>query len=660
MAIVKMKRLSVVGFRTDEAAVMDALQRMGGVQVEDALRSQGEQPAASLRLPLQEEIASVDACIALVKDTLLSLERVSPAKQGMLYVRPDVSVRRLARDAADEELLCACRRVRACEDEHASLRARDTRSAAQRARLAPWTDLAAPLNELADTRSTRCLPGLIPASAMAAAAPLLDANDLCALHEVSRGRDGVYALALAHREQADAFFEGLRALGFARVSFAGTGPDGGPEAPAMTAAQLLAAYDELAAQTLRERAALEERIAQEVALRGDLRVLSDKLVSQRERLEAGLRLAATRDTFYLTGWCLAAQAAGVEGKLRALCEELYVEFADPAADEDVPTAMVNNGFVTPFESVTTMYTPPTSSEVDPNGLMAPFFAMFYGMMVSDAGYGVVLALGAFLYVKYCKPRGMVKSVAQVLVFGGISTLIWGSLFGGWFGLSVTKATPFLGLFYWFSPMDNPMQMLILCYGLGLLHMFTGMSIKAYRFIREGDFFGAVVDVFSWMALILGLIAMVAGGSLPALKSVGTVMMIAGTGTILLFKARGEKNLLKRILSGLGALYGISGYLSDVLSYSRLFAMGLATGIIGMVFNKLAGLLLASPVGFIFGIAVLAVGHTFNIAINALGAYVHACRLQYIEFFSRFFDGGGRLFTPLTVKGRYVTWQDEHR
>ncbi|MEA5064920.1 MAG: V-type ATP synthase subunit I, partial [Eubacteriales bacterium] len=334
----------------------------------------------------------------------------------------------------------------------------------------------------------------------------------------------------------------------------------------------------------------------------------------------------------------------VEAEIKKIAPICELTLEDPAEGEQPPTFLVNKSYVRPFESIVKMFSMPDPNGFDPTFIMMPFWVCFFGMMVSDAAYGIILGVAAsYIYVKL-RGRG-IGQMAFILALGGLSTVFWGAMYGGWFSI---EGIPALLL----VPMEDPIGMLALCMGLGALHLFTGLGVAAYMNIRRGKPLDALLDQGSWMMLLIGL------ALLAVSKSLGMVLSIAGAAGIVLFARRDKPNFFKRILGGLGALYGVSGYLSDLLSYARLFGMGLATGVIGMVFNTLAGMMWGSPAGSAAAILILVVGHTFNLFINALGAYVHSCRLQFIEFFGKFYEMGGRDFSPLAVNGRYVDIRGE--
>jgi V/A-type H+-transporting ATPase subunit I len=291
--------------------------------------------------------------------------------------------------------------------------------------------------------------------------------------------------------------------------------------------------------------------------------------------------------------------------------------------------------------ITEQYSLPNSRGIDPNLIMAPFFVMFFGMMVSDAGYGIVLALSTAIALLVLKPQGGMGKMLGLLCLGGVSTFIWGAIFGGWFGVNLKPL--------WFNPLDNPLQMLIFCLILGVIQLYVGIGLQAYKNIREGKYLDALFDQGLWYIFLSGLMMM----ALPPLAVIGKFMAIGGALGLVATQGRTEKGIVKKLINGVLSLYNVTGFLGDVLSYSRLFALGLATGVIGTVVNAMSSMLGGSFIGNILMVFFMIFGHTFNIAINVLGAYVHSSRLQYVEFFGKFFEGDGKPFVPFKTLSKYT-------
>ncbi len=283
---------------------------------------------------------------------------------------------------------------------------------------------------------------------------------------------------------------------------------------------------------------------------------------------------------------------------------------------------------------------PAPFEVDPNPVMSIFYVVFFGMMLSDAGYGIVLALATGIYLKVKQPKKTTEKLIKLIFLGGISAIFWGILFGGWFG----DLLSFVPLFRprWFNPLEDPMTLLLWSFVFGGVHIVVGMAVKAYLLIREGKWLSALYDIGLWYVVFGGLLLWFFAGTLW--------LFVLGLAGLVLTQGRAEKKPFKKLSKGLLSLYDITGFLSDILSYSRLLALGLATGVIGQVVNTMASLGGDGIFGKILFVLVLLVGHTFNIAINTLGAYVHASRLQYVEFYGKFYSGGGKPFVPFGLRG----------
>jgi len=359
----------------------------------------------------------------------------------------------------------------------------------------------------------------------------------------------------------------------------------------------------------------------------------------------------TSHTFILKGWIPAESVEIFSKKLSNITSNYYVEFKDPEPEEEFPVALRNNGFVEPFEAVTDLYSTPNSRELDPNVYMAPFFATFFGIMLGDAGYGLILAIVAYLATRKIKLRGQTGKIVRLMVLCGISTVIWGAAFGSWFGDAATRwgIPPIL-----FNPTEEPIKMLIFCFAMGVLHLFMGMGVQAYSNIRQGRILDAIFDQGLWYVFYIGLILLGVGAAAGynGILQVGKVMSIAGAVGLILTQGRDKKNIIAKFFSGVLSLYNVTGFLGDVLSYSRLFALGLTTGVIGMVINQLGVMLGTSWIGWFFAILVFIGGHIFNTAINVLGSFVHTSRLQYIEFYGKFYEGGGKAFKPLSFVTKY--------
>lgn len=391
------------------------------------------------------------------------------------------------------------------------------------------------------------------------------------------------------------------------------------------------------------------------------KTLYDYYKMQYALQEATETFRFTKSTFTFCFWTPAKEVQNIRELLDKNEISCFMIDEDPSPDDLVPTYTENNPIVSPYESITNMYSVPNYREKDPNTIMSIFYFVLFGIMLGDAAYGLLLALIGFGAYLLKKPRKGEGKLLLVIAMGGISTAIWGFLFGSWFGITPDKSK----LWYWFNPLEDPLKMLILSLGIGFLQIIVGMFLQSINLFRERKPLDAIFNIYGWYVAFIGIglyalnvfilhnEALNLAGLIVAV--VGVVMLFAGG---LLGK---NKKFFSRILGGFKNIYGVTNILSDVLSYARLFGLGLATGVVAMVVNQICSvirdLLSFNIVGIIIGwlvsIVIYAVGHVFNLAINTLGTYVHNCRLQYVEFYGRFYTGGGRVFKPLGKDKKYI-------
>lgn len=328
--------------------------------------------------------------------------------------------------------------------------------------------------------------------------------------------------------------------------------------------------------------------------------------------------------------------------------------------EPLPTALKNNKFVKPFESITDSFSVPNNKEIDPNPVMSVWYWIFFGIMIADIGYGLVLLVGTILFLKLKKPRGGFKKLLQVFMYSSISAIIFGLVTGSVFGVGFTEIIPSLPNIF-ISPQNDPLTVLVASLVLGALHIVTALVIKAILMFRDGDILGALAEAVSWILILLAGLVFVADMSsiiwpTNTIVSYITLGLIGlGAAFIVFLSGHGSKNALGWILKGFGGVYGVTSYLSDLLSYSRLLALALSGGVIAFTMNLLAGMVAPALYGFgiIFAIAIIIVGHVFNFAMSLLSAYVHGGRLQYLEFYGKFYQGGGYAFKPLSYQLNYI-------
>lgn len=407
--------------------------------------------------------------------------------------------------------------------------------------------------------------------------------------------------------------------------------------------------------------------------RSRIRFMADYYSMRAEKYRILAKLRRSRHTFMLEGYVPASKAEGLAAEL----EHKYNAAAEiEPAGADAPVLLKNNRLARPAEGVVRTFAMPSPGEIDPTAVMSLFYYIFFGLMLSDAGYGILMTLGCFIALKrYKNMEDNLKGTLRMFMYCGISTIFWGVMFGSWFGDAVEVIS---GTFFghtivipplWFEPVNDPIRMLMFCFLFGLIHLFTALGINLYQKIKARDYMGALTDCVFWYMLVGGgvvylfsvdMFLSMAGihAKLPRIwANVAAVIALIGAVGILLFTAR-SGGIGKRLAKGAYALYGITGWLGDILSYSRLLALGLATGVIATVFNSMGSMFGSGIVGVVIFVLVFIVGHTMNIGINLLGAYVHTNRLQFVEFFGKFYEGGGREFEPFESRTKYYKFKEE--
>ncbi|MDD6528262.1 MAG: V-type ATP synthase subunit I [Oscillospiraceae bacterium] len=462
-------------------------------------------------------------------------------------------------------------------------------------------------------------------------------------------------VVLCYIDDGDKVAAALKSLGF-------TFPDS-PVKKLPSAA--IKEYQEQIAQLEERKEEIIIQIGEYQSSYGDIRFVCDYFLAQIEKYKTLERAGSTDKTIYMEGYVPDKDSDDLKFELekRFCCQ---IEFSEPDYEsEDVPVLIENRSFAAGVESITDMYSPVSNRDIDPNPVMSFFYYGLFGMMLSDAGYGLLMVIAALVAKFRFKVEGSKKKTADFILYCGISTVIWGSLFGGFFGdLIPTICTSFLGmekgpeLALWLSPLDNSVSMLLFSFLIGIIHLFVGLAMRFYTLCKRREYVAAVCDVIPVYVFVTGLAIIGKNFISPVsetAKSVGMILLAAGAVLIILTAGRSAKNILGKLGGGFYALYNTTtGYLGDILSYSRLLALCLVTGVIANMVNMM-GAMFGNIILFVI---IFILGHALNITINLIGTYVHTSRLQYVEFFSKFYEGGGRVFTPFRFHSKYHKFKEE--
>ena len=416
----------------------------------------------------------------------------------------------------------------------------------------------------------------------------------------------------------------------------------------------------------------------------DLKLLYDWYSLEAEKATVAEKCRGTRSTFVLEGWVPAREEEKLRKGLEGITQNIETYSEEPEENDTPPTAYNDNKLLAPFQALTDQYSPPSYSEPDPAPFTAIFFFLFFGMMTADAGYGAVLALFSAVLIKVMRPDPGLKNLLALVGICSISAIAWGALFGSVFGLDFGSGQFGIGIFdteatagIWFNPLEEPLMMLVISLIAGAVHILIGFLIGMYKHFRRGEITDALFDdgfqAVTYVGVIMLLLAMgtvlfeldthtmTIAPDIPlwysgfrALLVPGLIVTLAGLLGSVFTRGRKRRGIMSKIVTGLGGLYNIVNVLSDVLSYARVFGIALASCAIGYAFNILVEMIGSGGGVLIAAAIVLAVVlHAFNLAMGVLSAYVHNARLQYLEFYGKFYEGGGRAFAPMGRNTKYA-------
>ena len=669
MAIVQMRKLAICALKESRKAILEELQSMGVMHIITRDEDEGVE-----RVDTLQSMMLFDKNAQTCSNAIEILNKYAPQKKGLLEslngkdLAEHSEYRRM--EIQRESILVKAQKIINLEKEKAELQATIVKTYGKIDVLVPWKGLGLPMNHQG-TKYTGTIIGMIPGQwdeakireSIAAKYPDAESYDVTIVNFVA---DFTYFGIICMKEDTESIETALREEGFVRSSSVTS------KIPEVKIEE----YNERIRKAKENIKTREKEIAAYADERMDIMMLSDYYRIRSDKYRILGTLAQTKNTFFVEGY-VPADKADTVAKVLEEKYDAFVETEEISEEDDVPVLLHNNKFSRSAEGILESFGLPGKGEIDPTFWMSVFYVILFGIMLSDAAYGAIVAIGCGIVILKC-PRmeqGM-KRLITLFFWCGLSTLFWGILFGGYFGDAIPVIS---GTFFgkevniqpvWFAPLDDPMKMLVWSLIFGLIHLFFGLGLKGYTALKNGDKVGFVFDTLCWFFMLIGLILMFVPTQICAgitgmtivfpdwVNKLAIILAIAGALGIMFMSARTTKNFGVRIALGLYDIYGVTGWLSDVLSYSRLLALGLATGVMGSVFNKMGSMLGGGVIGGILFILVFLVGHVFNLAINLLGAYVHTSRLQYVEFFGKFYEGGGTPFTAFKNETKYVEFKEE--
>lgn len=635
MAIAELQRIQLLAHSGIKMDILSSLQTEGLIHLERVNVEDLELESSS------PEISKLEHNLSRLAHALSYLS--SWEKEGFLKKlfpqKPQLD-RQKREKALDYDYLSIVERIEKNEAEAAEVRSEIRYLEKEKDFIRPLSSLEFPVKSIASTESTDFLLGSIPASEYENLQSVVDEEALwCEV--ITREKRKFYLLLILRLKERDHFLQSLKELNFSPIYITEHIWNRADEQDRFR--DVMSKIEQEIEEKSKQLEALDKEGQHLFFHREKLMLVHDVLQNERKKLCSSRLLGETERAFYMEGWVRSSDMEKLESQLKPYSDVTEIYFRDPLPEEDPPVVLENPRAGRPFELVTELYGLPQQKTFDPTLPMAPFFFLFVGLCVSEAGYGLLVALLSLFFLKFAKPKGGLRQFLKLLSYLGFSTVILGALIGGWFGFPVRKLMVF-------DPLQDPLSFLGIALALGFIQVWFGTLLNMINGIKNRKYLQPFFVQGGWLLLLPSLVLYLYPQTRTPVWGVLTLVGAAG----IVFFASPSRNLLARFFGGLYSLYDISRYLADVLSYSRLLALGLATTVIAMVVNTLCQTALKIPwLGWLLAAVVFVGGHLFNLGISFLGGFVHSMRLQFVEFFSKFFKSGGRPFEPFELESNFV-------
>ncbi|NIM90420.1 MAG: hypothetical protein GTO17_05675 [Candidatus Aminicenantes bacterium] len=633
MALAEVKRVQIVAYSHLKTELLSSLQESGLVQLEEANFEEFDLASSS------PEASEHEHLLHRLKQALdyFSGQEEKGFLKRLFTQKPSLHYQK-RKEVLDFDFRSVLDELEKLEADKNELLGEIKFLERERDFLSPLKELSLPVSSVETTDSTEIVLGSMPLSQFEELQKLAEEEAIW-FEIIHQDKRQIHLLVFYLKKEQTQLEQSLKELNFTRLYFT---------EPIMSLAQVKDRVGDVREKIRKE---IEGKRKDVEALDGERRRLAvyreklmqvhDVLLNERERILSARLLGETERVFYLEGWIRSFDVDRLKNKLKPYFDETQIYFRPPLPEESPPSILENPKPSQPFEVVTKLYGLPQRGSLDPTLPLAPFFFLFVGLCVSEAGYGLIVTLLSLLYIKFAKPKGGLLLFLKLLTLLGISTVILGTLVGGWFGFPIRQLMIL-------DPLQDPLSFLILALALGFIQVWFGTLLKLIDGIKNKNILQSIFVQGGWLLLLPSLVVY-----LLTKQFLWGILSLVGAAGIVFF-ASPSRNPLARFFGGLYSLYDISRYLADVLSYSRLLALGLATSVIAMVVNTLCQTALGIPwVGWLLAALIFLGGHLFNLAISYLGGFVHSMRLQFVEFFSKFFRSGGKPFQPFEMESRFI-------
>ncbi|HMM69897.1 MAG TPA: V-type ATP synthase subunit I [Gudongella oleilytica] len=645
MAIVKMSQFSLFAFDDHKEELLKHLQRFeyvhfSNLEEDKDLTSLG---LKGVRTPeglteVEEQLTRINSCIETLSKYFVKETGLKAMKKGQdTYTFAELEEKS---HQIDSNRLCI--QVRDLWKEREGHKQAIDKLMVQIGELKPWKGISSPLKDLDSIRDTELFIGTVPRKLKEKVITDLSEVEGIYYEVVDEDKESLYLLVMSYGQEAEKTKELLRNSSFTKAILHG---EGSPSEEITILESKIALLQEQISE-------IDEKLKELAPSLEELKLMYDYLSNKKLRLASTENFVMTEKVNVIKGFIPSDKASDFEERIKeALGSVYYLELEEVDKDDpNVPILLKNSDFASTFESLTSMYALPQYNEVDPTPLLAPFYLIFFGMMAADVGYGLIMLIGSMFVLKNFNLKDNTRMFLKFFYYLSFSVIIWGFIYGSLFGGII----PLPGIF---DPAEDYNTLLILSIAFGLIHIYFALGIKAYKLIKSGKPKDALYDVGFWYMALTGSIVYLLNMVMtmpPILKTISLVVMVLGMLGIVATGGREAKSVAGRVGGGVYALYGISGYVGDFVSYSRLMALGLAGGFIAGAVNMMAGMVAQSgPIGFVFAIIIFIFGQTFNLGLSLLGAYVHTIRLTFVEFFGKFYEGGGKSFNTFKSKPKYI-------
>ena len=662
MAKLKISRIEIASAVSDSEEIVNLLQRFGCMEI-----SVPQEQSQCKQINCSEILTDIEKKLNVLNGAKSAAAKYYKNKGGLLgslTERETIDDNKYEKiKNSGEDVYRAAERIISLSKKITDFRVEIVKLETQIDNLLPWADFDAPL-DFSGTKNVSLLKGSAPKSLtredilMAIAADAPEAE--CADAEIIYSGDAQTCFYVCcMRDQESAVEQVLRAIGFARLS----------ETSKMTVKEKIRDLESSISEIKKDIKKYTEELSSLSRKSKDFDYLIDYYLIQKDKYEASEKICRSEKVAFMTGYIPEMYGKKVKNKIEDKFDAA-VFVADPSEDEDVPVVLKNNGFSAPLESITEMYSLPGRNDIDPTAVMSFFYYFFFGMMLSDAGYGLIIVIATAVALLKFKMEKRMRNTLKMYFYCGLSTVFWGAMYGSWFGdipniigENFLNTDKFASTAIWLDPISDLMKLLVYCFIFGLVHLFVGVGIKAVNLLKHKQPLEAFCESVPTFVTIFGLSPIFFGlfTTVPQwLSTIGTPVLIVGVILVVATAGRSSKSIGGKIGGGLYGLYNlVSGYLGDVLSYARLLALGLSTGVIAQVINMLCTLPESKALKIVMLIVVGTLGHIANLGINIIGAYVHTNRLQYVEFFSKFYEGGGRALNPLKINTKTYKFKEEN-